>query len=292
MNFTVSLAKRLALLCCIFLICYVITSVVAGIVVYKFPDSTRWLRIATILQDIILFILPAIATAMLVTRLPATFLAIDRRPTGPMTFWAVAALVTAMPAMEAVTALNESLKLPASMSAVEEVLRTAELSARQSIGVVLGVHSVGSLIVSLLIISVLAGFSEELFFRGTLQRMLTTGRVNVHLAIWLTAVVFSGFHMQIYGFVPRMLLGALFGYSLLWSRSLWLPVLLHIINNGTYLVVAYCTPGQWPVPENDTAATEIFHGSGIAIVCISVVLTAMCLFMMHRKRVRADIIRR
>ena len=44
---------------------------------------------------------------------------------------------------------------------------------------------------------------------------------NLHLSVWISAALFSAIHMQFFGFVPRMLLGALFGYLVAYSGSLW-----------------------------------------------------------------------
>ena len=73
-------------------------------------------------------------------------------------------------------------------------------------------------------------------FRGVLQQLLGGRR---HVAIWLTAVIFSAIHMQFYGFVPRMLMGALFGYVFVWTGSLWVPIVMHFVNNGMAVLVYY-----------------------------------------------------
>ena len=67
----------------------------------------------------------------------------------------------------------------------------------------------------LLVIALLPAIGEELVFRGILQRELWRGTLNIHVAIWVSAAIFSAIHMQFYGFVPRLLLGALFGYFII-----------------------------------------------------------------------------
>ena len=54
--------------------------------------------------------------------------------------------------------------------------------------------------------------------------------------IWTAAILFSAFHLQFYGFFPRMLLGAYFGYLLYWSHSIWLPIFAHFINNAIAVI--------------------------------------------------------
>ena len=62
---------------------------------------------------------------------------------------------------------------------------------------------------------------------------------NMHVSIIVTSILFSALHMQFFGFLPRLLLGLLFGYYFYWSRSLWLPIFAHFINNGAAVVVAF-----------------------------------------------------
>src|SRR5690606_1514724 len=96
---------------------------------------------------------------------------------------------------------------------------------------------IGELILGILVIGVLAGIGEEYLFRGILQPKLQIYTGNAHAGIWITAIIFSTIHFQFYGFLPRMMLGALFGYLYLYSGSLVYPILAHILDN-TFTVVA------------------------------------------------------
>ena len=49
-------------------------------------------------------------------------------------------------------------------------------------------------------------------------------RLNGHIAVWTAAAIFSLVRSQMFGFVPRLLLGAFFGYALWWTNSLRVPV--------------------------------------------------------------------
>lgn len=100
-------------------------------------------------------------------------------------------------------------------------------------------ESVGSLLVGMLVIAVLPAVGEELVFRGIIQRRLYTLVRNPHAAIWIAAVAFSAIHIQFFGFFPRLLLGALFGYLYHWSGNLWYPIFAHFVNNGFTLLMLY-----------------------------------------------------
>ncbi|SKC73259.1 CPBP family intramembrane glutamic endopeptidase [Ohtaekwangia koreensis] len=99
--------------------------------------------------------------------------------------------------------------------------------------------STGQMLLAVVVIAVLPAIGEELVFRGIIQRELFRGTNNIHVAIWISAAIFSAIHIQFYGFVPRMLLGALFGYLYYWSGNLWMPIIAHFINNGFTVVAMY-----------------------------------------------------
>ena len=274
MRFTISLPKRLGLFVLVAFLCFVITSLLIGFVIKIFGMTEPSTRILAVIQDLVLFMLPALVTAMLITRLPATFLMIDRRPELKLLMWGLLALVFSIPAMETIIAWNNQ---------IQEQLRQAEMQAQQMIEVMLGGHNVGSLVMGILLVGMLAPLAEELFFRGCLQRLFTTGGMNIHLAVWITAIIFSAMHGQVYGFVPRMLLGALFGYAAVWSRSLWVPVLMHALNNTLYVIGRYI--GQANSGLDMTDASVPATGT-LILAAASLLLTAACLVMMYRHRVR------
>lgn len=272
---------RILLFFLIAFICLVVPSVFLAVMGYlaKSPSPTAMLRIAAVVQDLFVFILPAVLTALIVSVTPARLLAVDRGVDRQLFLLACATFVCSFPALESIVKFNNELSLPASLYAVEEWMRSMEEAAAQQVEVLLGGGSVGSLIVNVLIVGVMAGFSEELFFRGGLQRLLMTSRINPHLAIWITAIVFSAFHFQFFGFIPRMLLGAFFGYLLYWSGSLWLPVAMHILNN-TIVVVT-----RWAGSVSDTplADTTDAMGYNLEVTVMSVVLTVLLLVFMSRR---------
>ncbi len=107
MQLSLTLGRRLWLLGCIVMVAFVFVSIISGLVGARVGLTSATARILTVVQDVVVFILPAVATAMLVTRRPATLLAIDRKPRLGFTLLAIATLIVAVPAMNAVIALNE-----------------------------------------------------------------------------------------------------------------------------------------------------------------------------------------
>ena len=134
---------------------------------------------------------------------------------------------------------NAHLSFPESMKGFEEWARETEDHAEVLTKYMTQFSSAGEFLLAFFVIAILPGFAEELVFRGMLQPQLFRATKNIHVAIWVSAIVFSAFHLQFFGFVPRMLLGALFGYLYYWSGSLFMAMFAHFVNNGFSVLMVY-----------------------------------------------------
>ena len=104
---------------------------------------------------------------------------------------------------------------------------------------IIEINSPSELILRIAVIALIPAIGEELFYRAGLQNELRRGFKNPHIAIIVVSVIFSAFHLQFDGFLPRFLLGLMLGYMYFWSSSIWVPVLIHFLNNSMLLLVAY-----------------------------------------------------
>lgn len=281
-RFLIPSGMRLVLLLLTFVVGAVGTGLLSGVLMEAGgPDrKVAMLRIATVAQDILMMVLPALVTALICTRQPVRLLSVERMPEVRQIGLAVLVMLVSSPLMSWIIELNASMHLPESMSAFETKIRSMEDGAAGAVDMILGAHNIPNLIVSILIVGVLAGFSEEIFFRGALQRLLASSHMGNIAAIWVAAFIFSAIYLQFFGFVPRLLLGAYFGYLLLWSGSLWLPVMAHAVNNTLYIILKYTTGSGDLEPASEAGST--------AAIAVSALLTAAGLWMLWRSRVRPD----
>jgi membrane protease YdiL (CAAX protease family) len=134
---------------------------------------------------------------------------------------------------------NAQLDLPESLSELEVWMKEMETQLMELTIFLTDFQTIPELLTGILVIGVFAGIGEEMFFRGVIQPKIKGYTNSAHLGIWLTAIIFSAIHVQFYGFLPRVFLGALFGYLYLYSGSLWYPILAHIFNNSLTVVVVY-----------------------------------------------------
>ena len=144
----------------------------------------------------------------------------------------------------------------------------------------LQMSNIGDLTIMILIVGVLTGIGEEFVFRGIVQRLFLEKFRNRHIAVWTTAIIFSAIHFQFYGFVPRMLLGAFFGYLLVWSGNIWLPVTAHALNNSLSVIGAYI----WGTDNNDSLFAAVGTSSGDAgWIVVSTSITVIMIWILQRR---------
>lgn len=134
---------------------------------------------------------------------------------------------------------NSHLVLPSALAPLEQWMREMETQLMELTRFLTDFQSISELLAGILVIGVLAGIGEEVFFRGVIQPKLQGYLRSPHWGIWLTAIIFSAIHVQFYGFLPRLFLGALFGYMYHYTGSLIYPILAHILNNSLTLLAVY-----------------------------------------------------
>jgi hypothetical protein len=120
-------------------------------------------------------------------------------------------------------------------------------------------------------IGIIPAVGEELLFRGIIQRVLIQWTRNKHLGVWIAAILFSALHFQFYGFVPRALLGVMFGYMLIISGNLWLPVIAHFINNTVAVIAYYMYDIGTIEVDPDTLGTNSAYGIAGIISLLAVI---------------------
>lgn len=162
-----------------------------------------------------------------------------KKPSIVFLFFAALLWLFTLPIISFLADINNKIAFPASFAGLENSFRLAEARAENATRFLLNITSLSGLMVNLLVIAVVAAIAEELIFRGIIQKLLFEQSKNIHLAIWLTALVFSLFHLQFFAIIPRIVLGAALGYTFYWSRSIWVPIFFHFINNASIVFASY-----------------------------------------------------
>jgi len=206
-------------------------------------SNIPFLKYIQVVQSIGLFIIPSLVLAVLFGGNISKYLKINKIPHVTSAAIAIAIILVSSPMINMLAEVNSKLALPEFLSGIENWMRTSEDSANEITQLFLKADSVWVLLFNIFMIGIIPALGEEFLFRGVIQRIFTDWTKNYHWGIWISAILFSALHLQFYGFIPRVILGAIFGYMLVWSGSLWFPIIAHFVNNTTAVIAYYLYNG-------------------------------------------------
>lgn len=246
---------------------------------YTNPQTVEALKLMQLLSAVGLFIVPPILYAIIISKKRTETLSLNN--TGkPLNYFLIFVLMfVSTPALSWFIEINSAMNLPDFLAGVEQWMRESEEQAAQLTQAFLTFDGLGSLIYILILVAVVPAVGEELLFRGVLQKIFIQWTKNPHWGIWITAFLFSALHMQFFGFLPRMLLGAVFGYVFLWSKSLWLPILGHFINNGSVVLLSYFAPNLMEDSDVSFFSESEYE---VAYLIVSFILTFALIFLIRK----------
>ena len=275
--------------------CVLVCSMVAAGSMFLFeqPLSVSALKWVQFFQSTAMFLLPPLCMAYLWSEQPLEWLKAYPLSGGKgvrLGIGAVVLMLVALPAINLLSYWNQQMTFPAFLEPLEQWMKTSEESAKVLTEQFMQATTFGGLIINILLMALLPAVGEELTFRGVLQRLFEGKSLEdaslqndskaayslkariPHLAIWCSAILFSAIHLQFYGFVPRMLMGALFGYMLVWTGSLWIPILMHFTNNAMAVLLYFVSlRAGWDMEKMDAIGTNDTLWLGVVSMVITIV---------------------
>lgn len=240
------------------------------------------MRLMIIVQGIFVFLLPSVFCIYLLQK--STLAELKFRTTFHplMVAGGCFAIVFSYPLVEWMGQLNAAIDLPESFSGWETWMKVKEKESATTAEILLKDKTALGLIGNLLTIAFTAAFCEEIFFRGMLQRTLSNTKMNIHTAIWISAIIFSAIHLQFYGFFPRMILGAVLGYLFYFTNNIWVSILAHFLNNALVVVSGFFTTEINLNPLEETEKTSLW-GINFLLALLSISAVAWILNFLQKR---------
>jgi membrane protease YdiL (CAAX protease family) len=130
--------------------------------------------------------------------------------------------------------------------------------------------SVLDLLFAIIAVAVVPAIVEELFFRASLQKILMDWTGKPYVAIIVTAVIFSAFHFSYFGFLSRMSLGIILGIIYYYTKTIWLPMIMHFINNGIGITILYFVRNDPKKMDAVIDGNLPFYWVAVAILIVTV----------------------
>lgn len=252
-----------------------LSSLLAGAVVWCCSGSLQemyqdpWMmRLTQFISAVGTFLLPSLLTAWCCGQSVRSYLSIGPLPRTRVFAWVFISMLLLIPGINLLDYANRQLVLPDWMAPVENWIQAQEMQAERLVSLLFSQEGWLPFVSNLIVVALMAGITEEFLFRGCLQQIIRRWTHNPHTVIWIVAFLFSAIHLQFYGFVPRMLLGAYFGYLLYWSRTIWIPVFAHFCNNA--LVVLLQSHPDWYI--NQYCQPDLTQGPSIPYIIVALLL--------------------
>jgi len=239
------------------------------------------LKFLQVLYSIGLFLVPAILSGFLIQRNTWKYLKADRISRYWVFILVITIMVISIPWINFTCFLNERLSLPERWGDLMERIRENDENSWDLMKAYLQTENLGGLLINVFMVALIPALGEEFLFRGIIQRILAEWFRKKHLAIWIAALIFSLMHYQFLGLIPRVMLGALFGYLFVWTGSIWVAVLAHFINNAVAVIYYYIFyQGTLEVEPDHIGLEE----NALLMIITSVVLTILLLAVIRKQR--------
>lgn len=230
--------------------------------------DTNYIRIYQILSSLIIFAIPAILCAKMFDGNIKQGLYLNQKLDNKALIISLITMLAAIPLSSCLSDWNSHLLLPSFMSGIEEWMKQKEEHAKIMTEQMLVTDSFWIYLYNIIVLAAVPAISEELFFRATFQKIITKKRPFV--AAIITGLIFSAFHMQFYGFLPRFVLGIILGVMLVCTKNIFVPIAAHFFNNFMAVTAYFVTGGDIQINENQNiiASIMIFIVSSAAVIAL------------------------
>jgi len=226
------------------------------------------------------FVFPPLALTLLMKNYNFSFLYLNRGLNAQKVIMIFALIIISLPIVNMLGSWNSTLHLPEFLSETETWMIEKDIQLTGLTDRFMLTTGIGGLLINLLLMAVLPAFGEEFVFRGILMKWFSKS-MNVHMAIFLSAFLFSAIHIQFLGFFPRFFLGLLLGYVFYWSGSLWASILLHFLNNAM-TVISYYLVGQGIITADPATIGDI---NNTPVLLVNILVFISLLYWFYRNRV-------
>ena len=238
-------------------------------------DNAKNVAVLKLMQtcfSIGVFVFPPFMLAFLVSGKVGNYLGLKRSASFSQVIMAIMLVLFSIPLVNFLVMINESIRFPESLKWIENSFKSLENNAEKASTAFLKAPSFGQYLVNVFVIGLIPALGEELSFRGVFQKILHEWAKNIHVAIFISAFIFSAMHLQFYGFFARLLLGMLFGYLFYWSGSLWLPIIAHFFNNSFAVTLYYLRGDLAQKAEDIGTGREMLPSVVVSIIVVSLLL--------------------
>jgi len=239
------------------------------------PELIASFKWAQLTSSIISFVIPALLLGYYSSPKALPYVGMQPTLSPVLAMAAIVFLVVIQPFVGWLGNLNAHIKFGSYQKSIDEI----EALYTRAMEVFLQMKSVSDLMINLLIMALLPAIGEELFFRGSLQKVLLRLSNQPWLAIFISAGIFALLHNTFLKIIPIFTLGLFLGIIYHITRNLWYTIIIHFLNNSFAVLAFYYADKSEFLKKmaNDSISIPAYSA------LISVVIGIGIIYLMKRK---------
>lgn len=234
------------------------------------PENANMSRLLNTAFSIISFGLPPILYAKLLGSQPFRRLGFNAHINGQQVGWVVLILIASIGLTGMLSELNQSIPLPKEWQMKAKAM---EENYERTVMAMAHMPRLIDFILAILTVALAPAILEELMFRSALQPIFIGITRNPFWGIFITSLLFSAIHFEVYGFIPRLALGFLLGLVYYYGKNIWLSIMFHFLNNAMIVVALF-----W-ADRNGISTKEVINQK---IPLLAGMISVVALFLMLR----------
>lgn len=205
------------------------------------PANADAVKVVQLVSSMIMFIVPAFVFARIVNKQPVKHLGLKTKFSVSQVGLVIAMVFAGFYLSGALAELTNLIPISAKAKAMFEKMEKAYVD---QVMVIANMKTFGEYLFSLIVIGLAPAIFEELIFRGAMQQLMVKWTRSAWVGIIITSIIFSAIHFSYYGFLSRLFLGIMLGFMFYYSKSIWLSILAHFLNNGFAVTMMYVLSKQ------------------------------------------------
>ncbi len=211
---------------------------------FKFEDAEiNAVRMLTMGGQILLMLLPTLIFARYVYHENTSFILRMKFPSLKEIGVFAAGLILLTPLLQYFLSIQNILiqkltSVSPFAKSITDMLDQLDKLVEKTYGSLLTSHSVFESALIIFVVAVTPAICEETLFRGFVQKSFEQ-KLKPSWSIFITALFFGLFHFNPYGLLPLIALGAYFGFAAYASNSIFVPMILHFVNNLLAVMVFF-----------------------------------------------------
>jgi uncharacterized protein len=245
------------------------------------PKNVAAIRALQVVSTLFVFLVPAFLFALIAYKKPFQFFGFSKK----ISIQQIGIVILIGCAGVFVSALMADINewIPISKT-LQAKFKLAEENYNKQVLLIAKMNNLKDYIAALVLIAMLPAVFEELLFRGAMQQFFINWFKTPIVAIVLTSIIFSAIHMSYYGFLARATLGVSLGLVYYYGKNIWLPIIIHFVNNSIAVTAlyVYSIKGK-PVEEVLNEKYPIWLG----LICVLLLISLLIQFKKESTKINA-----